>query len=211
MTVEKLAEHFSKCGLIRRHTLTDEPCVKIYKDVDGKSKGEGLVSYEKEESVAMAIELLHGKSSAPHPRLIRIILTSSSPHLVAGDTTMGVGHTLSVTVAEFTQKGDTCLLPNTYNNKIDCVSHRIQAFDRKFRQRLTGHFVNFHTPDSGSNWYADVPRSRYVQKEKVQLTEEEQARIALKKKEQASKLSCKFSLLCFTCINNGAIQTFVLH
>ena len=32
ITVEKLVEHFSKCGLIRRHTLTDEPCVKIYKD-----------------------------------------------------------------------------------------------------------------------------------------------------------------------------------
>ena len=82
-TTERLVEYFSKCGLIRRDQLTDEPCAKIYTDsVTGAPKGEGLVSFEKEESVDLAIELLDG------------------------DQNMAPGHTLRVTHAEFTQKGD---------------------------------------------------------------------------------------------------------
>ena len=82
-TKERLVEYFSKCGLIRRDQLTDEPCVKLYKDnVTGAPKGEGLVSFEKEESVDLAIELLDG------------------------DKNMTPGHTLRVSQAEFTQKGD---------------------------------------------------------------------------------------------------------
>ena len=80
-TVERLGEYFSKCGLVRRDNLTDEPCVKLYKDEQGNFKGEGLVSYEKEESVALAIEMLDG------------------------DQIMWPGHTLSVSRATFTQKG----------------------------------------------------------------------------------------------------------
>ena len=90
-TAARLVEHFSKCGLIRRDQLTDEPCVKLYKDsATGAPKGEGLVSYEKEESVEMAIELLDG------------------------DTTMAPGHTLRVTPAEFTQKGENYVPKERY-------------------------------------------------------------------------------------------------
>jgi HIV Tat-specific factor 1 len=97
-TTERLVEYFSKCGLIRRDQLTDEPCVKLYKDgVTGAPKGEGLVSFEKEESVDLAIELLDG------------------------DQNMAPGHTLRVTPAEFTQKGEK------FVPKQRCVRTRARA------------------------------------------------------------------------------------
>ncbi|CEI85549.1 hypothetical protein RMCBS344292_00011 [Rhizopus microsporus] len=58
VTVEEIKEKFSKCGVIMEDLESGEPKIKIYKDENGNPKGDCLVSYFKEESVPLAIELL---------------------------------------------------------------------------------------------------------------------------------------------------------
>ncbi|CAG9311006.1 unnamed protein product [Blepharisma stoltei] len=69
ITVEKIIELFSKAGAIRLDKFTGQPKVKIYKDSQGKPKGDGLVSYAHDESVAMAISILQSKEIEPGFRL----------------------------------------------------------------------------------------------------------------------------------------------
>lgn len=104
-TPKRLEEYFSKCGLIRRDQLTDEPCVKLYTDsATGAPKGEGLVSFEKEESVDLAIELLDG------------------------DQNMAAGYTLRVSPAEFTQKGEKFVPKQRYaHTRAHCLPHSCQG------------------------------------------------------------------------------------
>ncbi|CDK27299.1 unnamed protein product [Kuraishia capsulata CBS 1993] len=59
---EELRGAFSKYGVIAEDLKTGEKKVKIYKDANGKVKGDALIVYAREESVAMAIEFLDGTS-----------------------------------------------------------------------------------------------------------------------------------------------------
>ncbi|KAG1609010.1 hypothetical protein G6F46_011120 [Rhizopus delemar] len=58
VTADELKTTFSKCGVIMEDLETGEPKIKIYKDENNVPKGDALVSYFKEESVPLAIELL---------------------------------------------------------------------------------------------------------------------------------------------------------
>ncbi|RUP46430.1 hypothetical protein BC936DRAFT_146964 [Jimgerdemannia flammicorona] len=57
-TVEEMEEVFTKCGVIMEDISTGKPKIKLYQDNEGNFKGDALVSYFKEESVALAVNLL---------------------------------------------------------------------------------------------------------------------------------------------------------
>eukprot|EP01028_Stygiella_incarcerata_P012002 TRINITY_DN71_c0_g1_i1.p1 TRINITY_DN71_c0_g1~~TRINITY_DN71_c0_g1_i1.p1 ORF type:complete len:495 (-),score=148.64 TRINITY_DN71_c0_g1_i1:1222-2706(-) len=59
VTPDQLAEEFSMCGVIKVNE-DGTPRVKIYKDSNGNPKGDGLVSYAREESVQLACQVLNG-------------------------------------------------------------------------------------------------------------------------------------------------------
>lgn len=64
-TVEELNNTFSKYGVIMEDLETGEPKIKIYRDENGVSKGDALVSYFKEESVPLAVNLLDDTELRP--------------------------------------------------------------------------------------------------------------------------------------------------
>ena len=58
-TIQEVAEVFGKCGIIKEDPETRQPKIKLYKDpVRGALKGDGLVTFLKEPSVGLAINLL---------------------------------------------------------------------------------------------------------------------------------------------------------
>ena len=65
ITEARVAEFFSKAGIIRLDKFTGEPKVKLYKDESGQPKGDALVSYAKEESVLLAITWLNNQEIEP--------------------------------------------------------------------------------------------------------------------------------------------------
>lgn len=81
ITESELIAYFSRCGFIRKDQRTGENKVKLYKDKNGNLKGDALISFLREESVAMAIEILN-------------------------DTEIRPGYKISVDKAQFEQKGD---------------------------------------------------------------------------------------------------------
>ncbi|KAJ3140803.1 hypothetical protein HK100_009239 [Physocladia obscura] len=57
-TFDEMKEFFSKYGIIMEDIATGLPRIKMYTDSNGNFKGDALVTYFKEESVKLAVDLL---------------------------------------------------------------------------------------------------------------------------------------------------------
>lgn len=63
--MQEITEFFAKAGIIRVSGESGQPKIKIYTNPDGTPKGDGLVSYVKEESVVLALEILNEREIRP--------------------------------------------------------------------------------------------------------------------------------------------------
>eukprot|EP01112_Ceratiomyxa_fruticulosa_P011829 TRINITY_DN3248_c0_g1_i1.p1 TRINITY_DN3248_c0_g1~~TRINITY_DN3248_c0_g1_i1.p1 ORF type:complete len:380 (+),score=104.06 TRINITY_DN3248_c0_g1_i1:238-1377(+) len=63
--VNELEEFFKKCGVIKQDPVTKEYKIKIYLGENGRPKGDGVITYLKDESVKLAIQLLDGEELRP--------------------------------------------------------------------------------------------------------------------------------------------------
>ncbi|CAN0426839.1 unnamed protein product, partial [Phaeothamnion confervicola] len=49
VTAEEVATHFGKCGVLAIDPLTQSPRVKLYRNAEGRPKGDASVCYAMEE------------------------------------------------------------------------------------------------------------------------------------------------------------------
>ncbi|GAB5371360.1 hypothetical protein AAMO2058_001573100 [Amorphochlora amoebiformis] len=68
VTEMELAKEFSKCGLIKRDEKSGEPKVRVYRDDEGRPKGDGIVIFLQRTSVDLAVELMDGNSLRYGPK-----------------------------------------------------------------------------------------------------------------------------------------------
>jgi len=66
---EELKEFFSRAGVIRTDTVSGEERIKVYRDEQGRIKGDALVSYAKQESVDIALEMLNEREIKPNAKI----------------------------------------------------------------------------------------------------------------------------------------------
>ncbi|KAF0462694.1 Splicing factor u2af-associated protein 2 [Gigaspora margarita] len=66
VTIEELAEVFSKYGVLLEDLNSGGPKIKLYKDDHDRLKGDALVTYFKEESVLLACQLLDETDLRPN-------------------------------------------------------------------------------------------------------------------------------------------------
>jgi len=92
ITEFELTEYFSRCGFIRKDPKTNQNKIKLYKDINGKNKGDALVSFLREESVSMAVDLFN-------------------------QTEIRLGYRIGIEMAKFEQKGESYKKREAY--KID--------------------------------------------------------------------------------------------
>lgn len=61
-TEDEVISHFSKAGILEISPETLRPQVKLYKDGEGKLKGDGSICYANEESVDLALGIFDGST-----------------------------------------------------------------------------------------------------------------------------------------------------
>ncbi|KAF8064756.1 hypothetical protein N665_1169s0014 [Sinapis alba] len=94
VTIEEVVEVFSKCGIIKEDD-SGKPRIKLYSDkATGELKGDALITYMKEPSVDLAIQILDGAPLRPADKLL-----------------------MSVSRAKFEQKGERFITKQTDNKK----------------------------------------------------------------------------------------------